>query len=79
MSRNKLLRLEAVKDLTGLSRSSIYKFMDDGKFPKKINLGVRAVAWSESSIQDWIEGRIADSCSADENSKSQQEILRHCA
>lgn len=53
-----LLRLPEVKNITGLSRASIYLFMSKGEFPKSVSIGDRAVAWVDSDIQDWIEERI---------------------
>jgi prophage regulatory protein len=53
----RLLRLDAVKELTGLSRSTIYA---DPDFPKPVKIGVRAVAWVEQEISDWIAERIGD-------------------
>ena len=35
----KILRLPQVKEITGLSRSTIYLHMSEGSFPKKIDLG----------------------------------------
>lgn len=55
----KLIRLKAVQALTGLSKSSIYDFMNAGTFPKSVSLGCRAVAWSETEIQEWIEAKLA--------------------
>ncbi|MCG3730647.1 AlpA family transcriptional regulator [Vibrio cincinnatiensis] len=55
----KFLRLKDVMSLTGLGRSTIYKFMDDEVFPKTIPLGGRAVAWVESEIEEWMEQRLA--------------------
>ncbi|WP_082389659.1 AlpA family phage regulatory protein [Shewanella sp. Sh95] len=40
--------------LQGLARSTIYKYVDKGIFPKALTLGLRAVAWVESEIQGWI-------------------------
>ena len=53
-----LYRLNKVKEMTGLSRSSLYQMMDRGLFPRSINIGPRAIAWTDASIQDWIESRI---------------------
>lgn len=53
------LRLPAVKDRTGLSRSTIYLRIADGTFPKPVNLGGRAVGWVESEVDDWARKRIA--------------------
>jgi prophage regulatory protein len=55
---NKVLRLKAVKDLTGLSRSSIYAMIKNREFPSNISLGSRSVGWLESDIQKWIDSRI---------------------
>lgn len=54
----KILRLHAVKEWTGLSRSTIYAMAQKGIFPKPIQLGARAVGWTTESIQTWIESRI---------------------
>lgn len=53
-----ILRLPIVKSRTGLSRSTLYLLMSEGKFPKPLPLGTRAVGWLESDVQDWVEHRI---------------------
>ena len=55
---NAILRLPAVKDRTGLSRSTIYLRISEGRFPKPISLGDRAVGWIESEINNWLDERI---------------------
>ncbi|MGD8111317.1 AlpA family transcriptional regulator [Vibrio sp. TRT 17S01] len=56
----RFLRLKEVMSLTGLGRSTIYKFMaDETDFPKSVPLGGRAVAWVESEIEDWMESRLS--------------------
>ncbi len=54
----KLLRLPQVKASTGLSKSSIYARIAEGKFPKQIPLGPRLVVWVESDIQNWINEQV---------------------
>jgi len=61
---NKIIRLPAVKEKTGLSRSSIYLRMTKDDFPKSISLGDRAIGWLESDIEQWLEDKIAASKSA---------------
>lgn len=56
----KIIRLNQVKDLTGLGRSTIYKYIAEGSFPKPISLGDRCVGWLESEIYDWILARVAE-------------------
>ena len=49
-----VLRRPDVEALTGLSRSTIYKFMKDGTFPKTVKIGPRAVGWLQTDIEDWL-------------------------
>ena len=50
----KFLRLQTVMSLTGLSRSSIYLGISEGRFPKQIALGARSVAWASNEIEEWM-------------------------
>lgn len=54
----KLLRLPDVLNATGLSRSSLYRKLDDGSFPTSIRISQRSVAWCEEEVQRWIEERM---------------------
>jgi prophage regulatory protein len=56
----RILRLKAVIDATGLARSTIYKYVAEGTFPKPIPLGDRCVGWLLSEIEDWIMARIEE-------------------
>ena len=49
-----------VMDCTGLARSTIYKYIDEGIFPKPVSLIGRSVAWVESEVQKWISERIEE-------------------
>ena len=65
MSRNKelmmkILKLKMVVEITGLGRSSIYKLIEQGEFPKQVSLGERAVGWVESEIEEWIISKIEE-------------------
>ena len=51
------LRIKAVVELSGLSRSTIYSFIKDGKFPAQCKIGERAVGWRASSVFEWISTR----------------------
>ena len=53
-----ILRLPAVKMRTGLSRSTIYLLVSQGRFPKPVSLGMRAVGWVEAEIQEWLQRQI---------------------
>lgn len=56
----RIIRLKEVMDLTGLARSTIYKFVSAGLFPKPISLGERCVGWLEGEVHDWILSKIKE-------------------
>lgn len=56
-----ILRLPQVKQITGLSRSTIYLLISKGNFPKQIKLGERAVGWVDEDINKWISQKITQS------------------
>jgi prophage regulatory protein len=61
-SPKKILRLQSVKERTGLPRSTIYLKMTRGEFPKQLSLGSsRSVGWLEADINNWIEARVQES------------------
>ena len=55
--RDRLLRRRQVEEITGMSRSSIYRLMQDGEFPRPVKVGCAAVRWRESDIAGWLESR----------------------
>jgi len=65
MVTTKFLRLPKVQDRTGKSRSTIYKGVNDGTFPKPIKIGPRAVGWLESEIEEHNQACIKASRSGD--------------
>lgn len=54
----RFIRLKEVLALTSLARSTVYKYIAQGLFPKPVSLGGKSVAWVESEIQAWIQARI---------------------
>lgn len=64
----RIIRLKNVIDATGLARSTIYKYIADGIFPKPVNLApagidmpsTRGVGWIQSEVEDWILARIEE-------------------
>ena len=61
----RFLRLPEVQDRTGLSRSTIYVRLNQGRFPRPVSLGSRAVGWIEEEVEEWIRERIETSRSED--------------
>jgi prophage regulatory protein len=56
----KFIKLRDVIELTSLARSTIYKFVAEGRFPKQVSLGGNCVAWVEDEVMEWLEARIAE-------------------
>jgi prophage regulatory protein len=55
----RILRLPQVEEATGESRSTIYKRISEGEFPKPVKLGAKSVGWVEDEIAEYNERRIA--------------------
>lgn len=56
----RIFRLQDVIIATGLSRSTLYKYISEGTFPKPVSLGDRCVGWVDSEVHDWILARIEE-------------------
>ena len=56
----RLIRLNEVLVMTGLSRSGMYRSIEKQQFPSQVPIGDRAVAWVESEVQMWIAEKIED-------------------
>ncbi|MEJ1604871.1 AlpA family transcriptional regulator, partial [Escherichia coli] len=52
---NSLIRLSEVQRRTGYSKAWIYRLISQGRFPKQVKIGSRAIAFVESEIDEWIE------------------------
>jgi prophage regulatory protein len=59
MSDTKIMKLPAVIKFTQLSRSSIYRLIANGDFPKQIKLAERSCGWLEKEVLDYIDSRIS--------------------
>ena len=69
-TKHRFIRLSEVMSRTGYGRTSIYRKMEDGSFPKSLKLGgppkdpnefdSGAIAWIEEEVDQWIESRIED-------------------
>ena len=54
-SSNKLLRLPEVLKLVPVSRSTWYRGVDSGIYPKPVKISKRAVAWRASDVAAALE------------------------
>ena len=53
-SELKLLRYEDLIRITGLSRTTIWRYCKAGKMPRPINFGNGVPLWREKQLIDWL-------------------------
>lgn len=59
-----ILRRKEVEARTGLSRSTIYKRINEGTFPAPVPLGEKSVGWVAHEIDEFLADCIAQRDSA---------------
>lgn len=52
---DKLLSFSQVKEITGLSRTTIWRYEQTNNFPQHISLSKRCIRWRESEVLAWME------------------------
>jgi prophage regulatory protein len=56
---DRIIRLKTVLSRTGLSRSTIYRKIAEGTFPRQIKVSVHGSGWHESEINRWIAAPVS--------------------
>ena len=46
-----------VEAITSLSRSTIYRKMSEGSFPRSVSISEGRVGWERSEIEEWCRSR----------------------
>ena len=54
IDHHRLMKIDAVLEVCAISRSSLYDLISHGQFPAPVRVGVRAVAWRQTDVLDWI-------------------------
>ena len=84
--QKRFIRLPEVLSRTGYGRTTIYRKMEDGSFPRSVKLGgppidpnvfdSRAIAWIEDEVEQWIESRIDERDSSLIDIPTEENIVR---
>ena len=84
--QKRFIRLPEVLTRTGYGRTTIYRKMEDGSFPRSVKLGgppidpnvfdSRAIAWIEDEVEQWIESRIEERDSSLIDIPTEENIVR---
>lgn len=59
MSPHRVIRPEVVWNLTGLSRSTVYRLEALGRFPRRVKVGDHASGYLLVEVEAWIQARAA--------------------
>ncbi len=57
VSNDRIIRAKEVVEMTGLSRTTIWRMERNKSFPARVSLGKNSVGWKLSDIQKWISAR----------------------
>ncbi|EAW4529943.1 TPA: helix-turn-helix transcriptional regulator, partial [Salmonella enterica] len=57
----RLIRLSEVMNKTGFGKAWIYRLISQNRFPQPVKIGIRAIAFIESEIDEWIQLTIENS------------------
>jgi prophage regulatory protein len=51
------IRFKELRKLVPLGRTTIWRMMREGRFPRSRRIGKAAAAWLESEVEEWIRER----------------------
>jgi prophage regulatory protein len=54
-SHDRIIRIKTVLERTGLSRSTLYRKIGSGSFPRQIAISQRCAGWRESAVREWMK------------------------
>ncbi len=53
----RIFRMNELCQIYGFSRSTIYRLIESGRFPKPIKISARAVGWISTDLDEWLATR----------------------
>ena len=54
MAETRIIRAREAMEMTGLSRSTLYRYARNGRFPTPVRLGPQSIGWRLSEVEEWI-------------------------
>jgi prophage regulatory protein len=55
---DRLIRINEVLHICGLSRSALYASIQKGDFPSQVKLSKKSSAWVYSEVLSWVNARV---------------------
>ncbi len=53
----RVIRFAEVRSKVGLSRTTIWRLEQDGRFPRRRQLSAGAVGWIAEEVEEWLQNR----------------------
>ena len=50
----RIMRFKEVREVTGLSKTTINRFEKEGRFPSRVSLGPRSIGWFEEDVMAFL-------------------------
>ena len=75
----RILRITAVLERTGLTRSTLYRKIHGGTFPRQVRISTRCAGWYESAVNAWLQNPMFYSASDQPASESRESTPRRRA
>ena len=54
-SDDRLLKVLELTEFLGVAHSTLYKWVEEGTFPKPYKMGKKSVRWRLSEVEQWLE------------------------
>lgn len=58
MTEHKFIRMPSLKQKVGLSRSQIYRLIQQDQFPKPVKIGSKVSVWLDSEVEKWMSDQV---------------------
>jgi len=58
MSQSRFIRMPDLRQKVGLSRSQIYKLIQQEQFPRPVKLGEKVSVWVDSEVEEWMSKQV---------------------
>ena len=52
-----LVTVKEVLSTTKINRSTLWRMVQDGRFPPPIRISERCIRWPENQVNEWIDAR----------------------
>ena len=54
---DRILRMPVLIETVGVAPATLYRWIQEGRFPAPLQLGRNSVGWRASEVEEWIETR----------------------